>query len=219
MRILIAAVLGLLTITAQAETTYVSDEYRVPLRSSPCPRCSILHKGIKSGTAMTLVETNSEGWSHVTTRSGLDGWMPSQYLQKEPTARNQLESLKTRTAAAEGQASELKEQLSVLQEENSQLSSQLESLQSNNQDISSELQSIKKVSSNAISISQQNKELLERNGMLQSEIDVLKASNERLMNNERNTWFLYGALAVVMGSLLTLLLPKLKKRKRFSEWA
>lgn len=219
MRILIAAVLGLLAITAQAETTYVSDEYRVPLRSSPCPRCSILHKGIKSGTAMTLVETNNEGWSHVTTSSGLDGWMPSQYLQKEPTARNQLESLKTRAAAAEGQASELKEQLSLLQEENSQLSSQMEGLQSNNQDISSELQSIKKVSSNAISISQQNKELLERNGMLQSEIDVLKASNERLMNNERNTWFLYGALAVIMGSLLTLLLPRLKKRKRFSEWA
>ncbi|WP_461481798.1 TIGR04211 family SH3 domain-containing protein [Porticoccus sp.] len=219
MRILIAAVLALLTSAAQAETIYVSDEYSVPLRSSPCPRCSILHKGIKSGTALTLVESNSEGWSHVTTRSGLDGWMPSQYLQKEPSAREQLDAAKARLAAAEGKAGELKTQLAALEEENQQLGSQLENLQNSTQDISSELQSIKKVSANAISISQQNKELLERNGMLQSEIDVLKASNERLVGSERNTWFLYGALAVVMGSLLTLLLPRLKKRKRFSEWA
>lgn len=219
MRIITAAILVLLAFNLQAETVYVSDEYRVPLRSSPCPRCSILHKGIKSGTAMTLVETNEEGWSHVTTSSGLDGWMPSHYLQNEPTARKLIESMKERTAAAEQQATQLKEQLALLQEENGQLTSHLESLQSNNEGISSELQSIKKISANAVAISQQNKELLERNGMLQSEIDVLKASNERLSNNERNTWFLYGALAVVMGSLLTLLLPRLKKRKRFSEWA
>lgn len=219
MRILISALFALMAFNVQAATVYVSDEYRVPLRSSPCPRCSILHKGIKSGTAMTLVETNAEGWSHVTTRSGLDGWMPSHYLQKEPTAREQLESMQARMASAEGKASELKQQLAALQEENNQLSSQLESLQDNNQGISSELQSIKKISSNAIAINQQNKELLERNGILQSEIDVLKASNERLANSERNTWFLYGALAVVMGSLLTLLVPRLKKRKRYSEWA
>ncbi|TNE76072.1 MAG: TIGR04211 family SH3 domain-containing protein [Gammaproteobacteria bacterium] len=219
MRILISALFALMAFNVQAATVYVSDEYRVPLRSSPCPRCSILHKGIKSGTALTLVETNAEGWSHVTTRSGLDGWMPSHYLQKEPTAREQLETMQARMASAEGKASELKEQLAALQEENNQLSSQLESLQDNNQGISSELQSIKKISSNAIAINQQNKELLERNGILQSEIDVLKASNERLSNSERNTWFLYGALAVVMGSLLTLLVPRLKKRKRYSEWA
>ncbi len=219
MRIITAAILVLLAFNLQAETVYVSDEYRVPLRSSPCPRCSILHKGIKSGTAMTLVETNEEGWSHVTTSSGLDGWMPSHYLQNEPTARKQIESMKERTAAAELQTAQLKEQLALLREENDQLTSHLEGLQSNNEGISGELQSLKKISANAVAISQQNKELLERNGMLQSEIDVLKASNERLSNNERNTWFLYGALAVVMGSLLTLVLPRLKKRKRFSEWA
>lgn len=219
MRILIAAVLALISIATQAETVYISDEYRVPLRSSPCPRCSILHQGIKSGTALTLVETNSEGWSHVTTRGGMDGWMPSQYLQKEPSAREQLEAMKSRLASAETQTGELKQRLAELQEENGQLTSQLDEIQGNNQDISSELQSIKKISSNAIAISQQNRELLERNGMLQSEIDVLKASNERLATNERNTWFLYGAIAVVMGALLTLILPRLKRRKRFSEWA
>lgn len=219
MRILITVVTALLAMSAQAETVYVSDEYRVPLRSSPCPRCSILHRGIKSGTALTLVETNEEGWSHVTTLSGLDGWMPSHYLQGEPTARKQLESMKARMQSAEGQAAELQQQLAELQQENSQLSSQLESLKGSNEDISGELQSIKKISSNAIAISEQNKELLERNGMLQSEIDVLKASNEQLASSERNTWFLYGALAVVMGSLLTVIIPRLKRRKRFSEWA
>ncbi|MEH6466261.1 MAG: TIGR04211 family SH3 domain-containing protein, partial [Porticoccus sp.] len=82
----------------------------------------------------------------------------------------------------------------------------------------SELNTIKKISSNAISINQQNQELLERNGMLQSEIDVLKAANEQLSNRERNTWFLYGVFAVIAGALLTIIIPRLKRRKRFSEW-
>jgi len=78
MRIFLAiALFYCFAISAQAQTVYISDEYRVPLRKSPCPRCSILHRGIKSGSALTLVETNDEGWSHVKTKGGMDGWMPS----------------------------------------------------------------------------------------------------------------------------------------------
>jgi SH3 domain protein len=208
----------LLASTIRAETVYVSDEYSVPLRSSPCAGCSILHRGIKSGTPMTLVETNGEGWTHVTTTSGLDGWMPSQYLQKEPVARDLVERMKTQLAAAEKKTQQLTEKLAKLEEENAQSLSELDHLRETNDEVSSELSSIKKMSANAISMNAQNQELLERNGILRNEIDVLKAANHQLESSERNTWFLYGAFAVLMGSMLTVILPRLKRRKRFSEW-
>jgi SH3 domain protein len=219
MRIFVTAVFFyLFTVTVQAETVYISDEYRVPLRKSPCPRCAILHRGIKSGSELTLVETNDEGWSHVTTRGGMDGWMPSHYLQKTPTARDLLASVQSKYEALQNTHKTQEAELTELKSEYEKLLSELKNSQSSKEQISGELKNIKEISSNAISLNQQNQELLERNGILQSEIDILKAANERLTNSERNTWFLYGAFAVVMGALLTILIPRLKRRKRFSEW-
>jgi len=215
---LIAVFFYFFTATLQAQTVYISDEYRVPLRKSPCPRCTILHRGIKSGTALTLVETNDEGWSHITTKGGMDGWMESHYLQKAPIARVQLASTKTKYSSLQKKHLLLGEELNTLKQTHSELLANLKNTESSRDGISSELKTIKKISSNAISINKQNKELLERNGILQSEIDILKAANQRLTNSERNTWFLYGAFAVFMGALLTIIIPRIKRRKRFSEW-
>ena len=218
MKILLAAVFAMVSTTLLAQTVYISDEYRVPLRKSPCPRCSILHRGIKSGTALNLVETNEEGWSHITTQGGLDGWMPSHYLQNAPTARERIASMEAKLGITENKASALSEELNTLKQVNTELSTELRSAQATSSEVNSELNTIKKISSNAISIHQQNQKLLERNGMLQSEIDVLKAANDQLSSRERNTWFLYGVFAVIAGSLLTIIVPRLKRRKSFSEW-
>jgi SH3 domain protein len=218
MRILLAAVFALFSSSLLAQTVYISDEYRVPLRKSPCSRCSILHRGIKSGTALNLIETNDDGWTHITTQGGLDGWMPSHYLQNTPTARDRITSMEVKLGIAEKKSNQLAEEVKVLKQTNTGLSAELQSTQSTSNEVTSELKTIKKISSNAISINQQNQALLERNGMLQSEIDVLKAANEQLSNRERNTWFLYGVFAVIAGALLTIIIPRLRRRKNFSEW-
>jgi len=214
----LAAVFALFSSSLLAQTVYISDEYRVPLRKSPCSRCSILHRGIKSGTALNLIETNDDGWTHITTQGGLDGWMPSHYLQNTPTARDRITSMEAKLGIAEKKSNQLAEEVKVLKQTNTGLSAELQSTQATSNDVTSELKTIKKISSNAISINQQNKALLERNSMLQSEIDVLKAANEQLSNRERNTWFLYGVFAVIAGALLTIIIPRLRRRKNFSEW-
>lgn len=219
MRIFIAiTLLYCFALSAQAQTVYISDEYRVPLRKSPCPRCAILHRGIKSGSPLTLVETNDEGWSRIKTKGGMDGWMPSHYLKKELPARDQLVAVTKKYENLQSKHQTQSDELKSLKQEHSQLVAELKSTQSNRDGINTELNNIKKISTNVISINRQNKELLERNGLLQSEIDILTAANEKLTNSERNTWFLYGAFAVVLGALLTLMIPLLKRRKRFSEW-
>lgn len=219
MRIFLTAVFFyFFALSLQAQTVYISDEYRVPLRKSPCPRCTILHRGIKSGSALTLIETNNEGWSHITTKGGMDGWMESHYLQKTPIARDQLASTKTKYNALKNKHLLLAEELNVLKKTHSELLANLKNTESSRDGMSSELKTIKKISSNAISINKQNKELLERNDILQSDIDILKATNQQLTKSERNTWFLYGAFAVVMGALLAIIIPRIKRRKRFSEW-
>ena len=40
----------------EPQVRYVSDEFFVPLRETPCPRCKIVHWGIKSGVAVDLLD-------------------------------------------------------------------------------------------------------------------------------------------------------------------
>ena len=52
----------------------------------------------------------------------------------------------------------------------------------------------------------------------QTALDVLNAENQKLRDSERTTFFIYGVCAVLLGAILTLAIPKLRPRKRYSEW-
>ncbi len=204
---------------ALATTRYINDELRVPLRKSPCGNCAILHNGLKSGLKLTVIET-ADGWSHISTPGGLEGWMESQYLVDEPIARTQLaelrkrhEAIKTRDARIGNSLEESETELNLLQDE-------LVALQEDNNAMAAELAEIREISTDTLTLHTQNQELIKQNKMLQNEIDVLTATTERLTNSNAQKWFFYGALAVVMGALLAILLPRMRRRSRgYSEWA
>lgn len=206
-----------------AETRYITDETYVPLRSSPCGRCSILIGGLKTGTALTLLKEEtpqgeSHPWSQVETANGTVGWMPSQYLESEQVAKYRLKSLQARVDSLTEQNSALKSQLQQTESAVNTLNEDIEKLSSAKQSISNELSHVKQISGDSINLLSQNQELLKRNKMLQGEVDVLSASNEKLRSRTSQTWFLYGGILVAISSILAALLPHLKRRKKFSEW-
>ena len=53
---------------------YVSDEFYVPLRETPCSRCKIVHRGLKSGTKLMLIDLQ-DGWALMKTANGTEGWV------------------------------------------------------------------------------------------------------------------------------------------------
>ena len=69
-----------------------------------------------------------------------------------------------------------------------------------------------------ISVKEQNQILIEKNTILESEIDILRGQNDRLSKSQRNTWFLYGALSVLMGALLTYFLTSLSRKNKYDDW-
>ena len=69
-----------------------------------------------------------------------------------------------------------------------------------------------------ISVKEQNQVLIEKNTILESEIDILRGQNDRLSKSQRNTWFLYGALSVLMGALLTYFLTSLSRKNKYDDW-
>lgn len=196
---------------------YVSDEFYVPLRETPCPRCKIVHRGIKSGTELKLLETR-EGWGLVLTSKGVEGWMEQQHLVDSPVARTQLNANERRMKKLVDRNSQLEKILDELRQQSKLLRGKLDSTEGSKENLLSELAAIKEVSSDAIALNEQNQVLVKQNHMLQGENDVLKANLNDLQKDKRNQSFLYGGLTVFLGAILVVLIPKLRGRKRFSEW-
>jgi SH3 domain protein len=204
-------------ISTESEIGFISDEFYVPLRSSPCSTCKIVHKGLKSGTKLFVYE-HQEDWSLVATESGYRGWIRRQHLSKNKIARsilaenlNQVERL-----GNENRRLELDMQNSFELIEN--LRAQIADTEVDRKKLSKELASIKLVSSKEIALNEQNQMLVKHNHMLQEERDVLRANVDDLQKNTKNQSFLYGGFLVFLGAILVAIIPRVRGRKRLSEW-
>lgn len=201
-----------------AETRYISDRIHVPLRSGESIRHRIVHRGLPSGTKLELVSESEEtGYSKVRTNSGLEGYIQTQYLVSKPVARIQLIGAKKELAAIKSRNDALEEKLKAAQASDENTELKVQQLQAENSELSKELEKIKRISANAVKLNSDNKTLVESNQRLKDQVDVLKTDNARLRSQYENDEFLNGAFAVVIGVLITLLVPRLWP-KRKSEW-
>jgi len=199
------------------KSVWISDEFLVPLRSTPCARCTIVHRGLKSGTKLQLLEM-VDGWGHLITNRGVEGWAEEQYLVDQPIARIRVKTQEKELAALKQRNIELEEKVGELTQAANAVRGELDNSQDNQKSLTTELAEIREISSDAIAISEQNQQLVKNNHMLQRENDSLKANVDDLQKDQRNESFLYGGLTVFLGAILVILIPKLRGRKRFSEW-
>ncbi|MDA7687586.1 TIGR04211 family SH3 domain-containing protein [bacterium] len=198
---------------------YVADVFYVPLHSGASTKHRIVHRGLKTGTSLTILQTDDKaGFTQVRTQSGIEGWIQNQFISNTPIARTLLKQ-------AQQQRSELQSQLSSISATNESVSTaheeaqkRLKSLSRQNQSLTGELASIKKISSNAINLDINNRDLLQKSEMLKVEIAELQAENARLSDKSNKDWFVRGALAVAIGALLAVILPRFKPKIRSSEW-
>ena len=204
-------------ISTDSEIGFISDQFYVPLRSSPCSTCKIVHKGLKSGTKLFVYEHEDE-WSLVATESGHRGWIRRQHLTKNKIARlilaentNEIKRLGNENRRLEMDMQNSFELVETLRAEIAQLSNDRVKL-------SKELANIKLVSSKEIALNEQNQLLVKHNHMLQEERDVLRANVNDLQNNTKNQSFLYGGFLVFLGAILAAIIPRVRGRKRLSEW-
>jgi SH3 domain protein len=209
------ALLVMLALPAMAQQQrYIEDTALVPLRSEAAAGSSPVHKGLPSGSAVTLIQGDTgTGWSQVRTREGVDGWIQTRYLKREPGARFQvLNALRLMGQPEDGTV--------TLTQAIEQLSGQLQSITSERDKLQAELAEGKQIWSRAGELDTANRDLAEEVQSLKSRIDVLQAENRRLTDDSWQKWFINGVWATGVGGLLTLLLPRiLSRRRRYSEWA
>ena len=202
-----------------AELRYIRDSLQVPLRSGQTNKHRIVHKGLISGTKLILQETSENGlYSRVATEKGTEGWLQSQYLSTEPAGRDLYQRSRVTVEKLTSANDSLRKRLQQLTEQFDVAESQLSTLNSQNSGLSSELQEVKDISANAIRLNSDNHQLLEDNQQLKTDLDVLATNNKRLRDNDSNDAFLNGAFVLLMGVIITLLIPRLSPSRKSSEW-
>ena len=203
------------------DARFVSDKQYIPLRSGPGGDYRIVHRGIPSGTSLTVGRESEDGtWAEITTANGTSGWIRTQYLMTEVPAQNRLRAAEQKAEQITAANAQLEEQLAELQEERVELLNQINSTDSGYRQVAEELAQLKQVSGKAVQLDTDNRRLVEESENLRSEADMLKSENQRLQDKLDSEAFIDGALAVVLGVIITLVVPRLwPKRRKSSSWA
>lgn len=202
------------------EIRYIRDTLFVPLRSGQSNAYRIVHKGLKSGSTLQLLEENKESeYSRVKTSKGIEGWIQTQYLTAQPTARLVLNKTQRELNQLRNDSKPRQQKVIELEKYQRQAKLQIAQYKKEQSRLSDELAAITKISANAIEMDRNNKKLLKKSEMQKNEIDVLTADNIRLKDSVEQEAFINGALAVAFGVFLALIIPHLiPQKKRHSEW-
>jgi len=184
-RILPAGILGLLLCSASgAQEAWVSDEFEIMMRTGPSTNNAI-ERVLSSGTPLAIVEVDAEtGYSRVRTNAGTEGWV----------------SLTSQLDAVRGEYNSANNRIAVLEREKKSLEQ--------------ELAEIKRTAANVLAIDRQNKDLRDELATTQIKVSTVEQENRELSGESTRTWFMTGALVLLVGVILGLWLPRIRWQKR-----
>mgnify|MGYP001818437928 FL=1 len=179
---LLCLLLLLLPGLIQAETRYITDIAKITLRTGESTSHRII-RILPSGTPVEVQEDNKEtGYSKVRTDKGQVGYILTNKLVNEPSARSQLAAYKKEIADLKSAPGELRQKLADLQTQHRELQTAHTELQALHKTQGQELQSIQRTASNAIRISNERNELRKQVAALTRQVEDLKQENRDLSN-------------------------------------
>lgn len=218
-RVVSALLAGLILSAASvhAETIYVSDRLEASLRRGAGLEFKVI-KMVRSGDSLEVLETDrAKGYTKVRASNGTEGWILTRYLMDETAARDRLSATTEENAQLRATIGELEAQIATLQETSSQQAASIDRLQSDKSTLDEELTGIREATADVMAIKRENQTLVSQVDSLNQEKEELAKENRIYQDNTRQDWFIRGAAVVIAGILIGLILPTLRRRKRWGD--
>ena len=213
--ILLCAVLSNTQVFAQ--TRYVTDDFKVMLRTGPSLQNKIVTP-LNSGTRLEVLrEDAGNGHSQIQTSDGKIGYMLTRFLSPNRSARSRVKTLEAQLKQLRSKPGELQALFAVSQEENQDLISQNTRLTTQFEAASKELATIKEVSADAVNLSQRSAKLEIEVQQLLLQLDDIRIQNEVLKDQSAKRWYVLGGGTVFIGLLLGWILS-IASRPRRQSW-
>ncbi len=200
-----------------AATLYISDELTVPLRRGPTNGHRIINAALPSGMALEVLgEDKENGFTHVRTPNGTDGWVPTQYLRAQPAARDLLVVANKRIQSLEAQLKSIRDDAKETRTAQSQAESRNSELDKQTKQLQSELAELRRVSATSIAQYEENKTLKVENQQLNTQLTELTGRVTQLQRGTQFKFLMGGGALVLFGLLLG---AWIKSRPKRSTWA
>jgi len=219
--LLLVGLLGPHTGVLAQDIQYISDKQYIPVRRGAGNEFKIIHRGLPTGTRLKVSKLSENGeWAEITTDDGTSGWIRAQYLMKEVPAQQRLDELTRKAQQAGGLTEALQQEVATLETERDSLLGKVAEYEVQLGEVNDELSQLKQISGKAVQLDTDNRRLVVSSEQLRSQLDTLEAENQRLQDKVDSEDFLNGALAVLLGVIITLVVPRLwPKRRKSSSWA
>ena len=198
------------------ETSYVTDEFEVTMRSGTSTSNAIVRM-LRSGEAVTVLEEDlTSQYSLVETSGGKQGYVLSRFLMEEPAAKQTLRELEARYARQQqrlgeqtSEVAELKKMLNLEKTDNDTLKSTLRASEQ-------ELTEIRTVSQDTLSILEQNKQLQTVVEQLRQDKALLSETNAELSDTSQIDWFVRGGALSLIALVIGILVTRIRWKKQDS---
>ena len=199
---------------AAAETTlYVTDQLKLEVRSGKSTQHKIL-RFLPSGTPVTVLEQTDDGYTHVVTPQGTDGWMLSRHLMDTPSARDRLAQMESNYGQLESENAKLKQELNDLVAFKTDLEERNRNLQGKDADRQQELEKLRRTAARPVELAKQNKQLQQQLNDERETIQELRNENDLLKAQTKRKWFITGAVVTLGAMFIGLIIPRIPWRRR-----
>lgn len=202
---------------AAAATGWINDSFYVPMRAQAGSGYRIVHRGIKSGTPVEIVQwqTGAE-WVQIRAE-GTTGWVEAQYMSRKAPAANQLKQAQEKEKSAVSKLSQAEQLLQEVTAERDALKQQLGELEQHLNSKSSKLDELQNISAEPIRIASENKKLNTELSLMRTNLQEVQAENSLLKHDKTfQGWLL--ALATVFAGMVVGWFFKSRSGRRTSNW-
>jgi SH3 domain protein len=212
-------ILGLCLFTGQghAEDAYVTDSFKVTLRTGPSTENKILSM-ISSGQQVEVLESEN-GWTHVRlvdNNVDKEGWILSRYIMKRRPWRAEAKSLRNANTEMKGSLPKISKDLNDALRREKVLVTRLKEKSSQFDTLKNEYEALKTGAASYMELKEKEaatQKAFEKN---QEELQMLTEENRILISSKRNLWFLSGALVLLFGIIIGLAIGRKQSRPRSS---
>ena len=214
---ILGVILGLCMVSqwSWAEKAYVADSFNITFRSGPSVENKIIDI-LLSGQPLEVLDSLGD-WSHVQLLENgqvtKEGWVLSRYLMTRQPWKIQADSLVEENTR-------LKEQLTPAENKLSEALGREQMLTMKLQD---RTEALRKTSEEYESLKQESKEYLRLRAtyratrsqleIIQKDFQVVTEEIKNLRSSQRNKWFVTGALVLLCGLLMGLILGRRRKKR------
>jgi SH3 domain protein len=214
--VLIVLVLCVIGQSSWAAKAYVTDSFEITLRTGPSVQNKILTL-IGSGEAVEVLESQEE-WTHVRVLGGredaIEGWVLSRYLETRLPWKTQAESLKKENARLKEKLAQGENKWSKSMDVEQKLSKELGDKINALNRLKEKYESLKRGSAEYIKVKAAYDVTLSSLETAQGDVQGLTKENESLKSSQRNRWFAMGALVLLCGLMIGVVVGRQQRKRK-----